>query len=167
VRSRHPRDASCRLFAGQVQRIQAALRLAGLRDHAEEDDDFGVPADDILREDYAGLTPTTAPSATTIRTAELRQLLNERKPVVIDPLLYSWGRSIPGTVGLRNAEGGGNTSDMVQERLRSKIQGLTKGDLTVPIVAVGWNSERFEGRNLALRLCGTRLYKCLLVPWRP
>jgi hypothetical protein len=26
------------------------------------------------------------------------------------------------------------------------------GDLTAPIIAVGWNSERFDGRNLALRL---------------
>ena len=26
------------------------------------------------------------------------------------------------------------------------------GHLTVPIVAVSWNSERFDGRNLALRL---------------
>ena len=32
------------------------------------------------------------------------------------------------------------------------MQALTNGDLTRPIVAVGWNSERFDGRNLALRL---------------
>lgn len=38
---------------------------------------------------------------------------------------------------------------------------LTKGDLGTPIVALGWNSERFEGRNLALRLAAlgyTRVY---------
>jgi adenylate cyclase len=35
--------------------------------------------------------------------------------------------------------------------LRKKMQVLTKGDLSAPIVAVGWNSERFDGRNLALR----------------
>ena len=29
---------------------------------------------------------------------------------------------------------------------------LTGGNLSKPIVAVGWNSERFDGRNLALRL---------------
>jgi adenylate cyclase len=29
---------------------------------------------------------------------------------------------------------------------------LTGSDLNHPIVAVGWNSERFDGRNLALRL---------------
>jgi adenylate cyclase len=32
------------------------------------------------------------------------------------------------------------------------MQELTKGDLSTPILAVGWNSERFDGRNLALRL---------------
>jgi hypothetical protein len=31
------------------------------------------------------------------------------------------------------------------------MQALTKGDLAAPIVAVGCNSERFDGRNLALR----------------
>ena len=41
------------------------------------------------------------PGATTIHTAELEQLLAERKPIVIDPLLYSWGRSIPGAIGLK------------------------------------------------------------------
>jgi adenylate cyclase len=29
---------------------------------------------------------------------------------------------------------------------------LTSGDLNKPVVAVGWNSEHFDGRNLAIRL---------------
>jgi adenylate cyclase len=135
-----------------VERTQAALRAAGLRDHADEDADFGVPSDGNLRDDYAGLTPTTVPGAETIRTPELKQLLDEREPIVIDPLLYSWGRSIPGAIGLKNAGHGGTTSDEMQDRLRKKMQALTSGDHTRPIVAVGWNSERFDGRNLALRL---------------
>ena len=36
--------------------------------------------------------------------------------------------------------------------MRKKMRALTKGDLATPIVAVGWNSERFDGYNLALRL---------------
>jgi hypothetical protein len=32
------------------------------------------------------------------------------------------------------------------------MSGLTGGDLAKPIVAVGWNFERLERRNLALRL---------------
>jgi tetratricopeptide (TPR) repeat protein len=152
ARSHTPGEGSSRAFAELVERSQMNLRAAGLRDHAEEDADFSVSADGNLRDDYAGWTPTTAPGATTIRTVELEQLLQDRKPIVIDPLLYSWGRSIPGAIGLRNAGRGGSTSDAVQDRLRKKMQALTKGDLATPIVAVGWNSERFDGRNLALRL---------------
>ena len=152
VRSHSPGEESSRAFAALVERTQAALRAAGLRDHADEDADFGVPSDGNLRDDYAGLTPTTVPGAETIRTPELKQLLDEREPIVIDPLLYSWGRSIPGAIGLKNAGHGGTTSDEMQDRLRKKMQALTSGDHTRPIVAVGWNSERFDGRNLALRL---------------
>ena len=47
---------------------------------------------------------------------------------------------------------GGSFSDGFQDRLRRKLQVLTKGDAAMPIVVVGWNSERFDGRNLALRL---------------
>jgi hypothetical protein len=40
----------------------------------------------------------------------------------------------------------------MQDRLRRKMMELASGDLNRPIVAVGWNSERFDGRNLTLRL---------------
>jgi adenylate cyclase len=40
----------------------------------------------------------------------------------------------------------------MQDRLRRKVQHLTMGDLATPIVSVGFNSERFDGLNLALRL---------------
>jgi adenylate cyclase len=152
ARSHAPGDWSNHVWAGLLETYQLTLRAAGLRDHADEDADFAVPSDGNLRDDYAGLTPTTVPGAKTIRTPELQQLLEEQKPLVVDPLLYSWGRSIPGAIGLQNAGHGGSTSDEMQGRLRKKMQQLTKGDLTRAIVAVGWNSERFDGRNLALRL---------------
>jgi adenylate cyclase len=88
----------------------------------------------------------------TLSTAELVSFLKDRQPLVIDALLYSWGRSIPGAIGLRNAGLGGGYSDTAQTRLRQKFLALTKGDLSTPIVTVGWNSLRFDGRNLALRL---------------
>jgi hypothetical protein len=43
-------------------------------------------------------------------------------------------------------------TDAAQNRLRTKLRALTHGDFNRPIVAVGWNAERFNGRNLALRL---------------
>jgi tetratricopeptide (TPR) repeat protein len=151
VRGHWPDDPN-RVFAAQVRAYQEGLRRAGERDHADEDADFGLPADADLRADYAGRTPATAPGTTTIRTADLPHFLAERKPLVIDPLLYFWGRSLPGAIGLRYAGIGGALTDEAQERLGRAMSGLTGGDLAKPIVAVGWNSERFDGRNLALRL---------------
>ena len=52
-------------------------------------------------------------------------------------------------------------SDAAQQRLRRKLATLTKGDTSLPIVAVGWSSERFDSYNLALRLVGlgyTKVY---------
>jgi rhodanese-related sulfurtransferase len=62
---------------------------------------------------------------------------------------------------LNNAGLGGSYTDATQDHLRSKLHELTAGDLSRPVVAVGWNSERFDGRNLALRLTTlgyTRVY---------
>ena len=145
-------DLTNPVLASQTERIRAALRLVGLRDHAEEDADFGVAPDDRLHDVLAGLTPTTVPGAATIRTAELEGFLPARQPIVVDSLPNSWGRSIPGAVGLKRAGFSGNYADATQDRLRVKMRQLTSGDLSKPIVAVGWNSERFDGRNLALRL---------------
>jgi adenylate cyclase len=136
--------------AAQIERFQTALRLAGERDHADENADFGVASDDKLHENLAGPTPTTVPGATTIRTDQLERFLTDRKPIVIDPMQYWWGRSIPGAVGLKNV--GSSFAGEMQDRLRRKMWELTSGDLDKPIVALGWNSERFDGCNLALRL---------------
>jgi TolB-like protein len=151
VRAHYPEDPTSQHVA-HIESYQAALRLAGHRDHAEEDADFGVVSDDKLPEGFAGPTATTVPGATTIRTAALQQLLVDRKPIVIDPMLYWWGRSIPGAIGFKHAGAGGSYSDTMQDRLGRKMLELTGGDLSRPIVAVGFNSERFDGHNLALRL---------------
>jgi rhodanese-related sulfurtransferase len=140
------------VYAEQIRHMQDALRLAGERDHADEDADFHIAADAELHSEFAGLTPTAAPRATTIRTTDLAGLLASSEPVIIDTVSYSWGRSIPGAVGLRYSGVGGSFVDSVQDRLRIKMREMTSGDLNRPIVAVGWNSERFDGRNLALRL---------------
>jgi TolB-like protein/DNA-binding winged helix-turn-helix (wHTH) protein/Flp pilus assembly protein TadD/rhodanese-related sulfurtransferase len=152
VRSHWPDNPSSAVFAEQIRQMQDALRLAGERDHADEDADFNVPADAELRSYFAGLTPTSAPGTKTIHTTELAGFLVEFRPVVIDTVSYSWGRSMPGAIGLKLAGMGGSFTDTTQDRLRSKMRELTGNDLSRPIVAVGWNSERFDGRNLALRL---------------
>jgi len=161
VRSHYPDDPSSAVLADQVRHIQEGLRLAGERDHADEDADFAVPSDGALRGNPVGLTPQDAPGAKTIRTADLTRLLAQARPVVVDTATNSWGRSIPGAIGLKYAGIGGNFAGAAQEHLRAKLLALASGDLARPVVTVGWNSERFDGRNLALRLVAlgyTRVY---------
>ena len=95
VRSHYP-DVLVRRHMAQIERYREGLRMAGLRDHAEETADFGVAPDRKLHATLRGFTPLTIPGATTIRTAELVRLLTERKPLVIDTVSNFWGRSIPG-----------------------------------------------------------------------
>ena len=159
VRSYFPFNTMNPVYAAQVARMRDGMRLAGIRDHADEDADSGLPSDDVLHTNYVAPTPTTVPGAQTIRTPDLVKLLELRKPLVLDTLNWGtpgaiglWGRSIPGVIGLWGAGVGGNVSDEYQDRLARKMQQLTGGDRSRPIVAMGSSSERYQGRNLALRL---------------
>jgi TolB-like protein len=139
VRSRWRIYPMTKTFQAQIANYQEGLRLAGLRDHAEEDADFGVAPDAGLRGEPVGYTPKTAPGVTTIRTQALEEFVAGRKPAVVDTMALSLGQSIPGAVGLRNAGLGGNLSDATQSRLGRKMLTLTGGDLNLAVVAVGWN----------------------------
>src|SRR5690242_12774585 len=75
VRSHFPDSRLSPVFAEQIKAYQAGLRLAGARDHADEDADFGVSSDGALQSKVAGPTPKDVPGAKTIRTAELAALL--------------------------------------------------------------------------------------------
>jgi adenylate cyclase len=144
----------CRIMspvaAAQVSRMREGVRLAGIRDHVDEDCDFGTISHDVLHSEYEGRTPTTAPGVHTIRTPDLAALIERRKPLVLDTV--PWGNSIPGAVGLWGAGIGGTVFDEFQDRLRFKMLELAGGNRDRPVVAVAWNAERFQGRNLALRL---------------
>ena len=50
--------------AAQVSRICGALRQAGVRDHADEQADFGVPSDDVLHPPMKVLRRLRVPGAT-------------------------------------------------------------------------------------------------------
>ena len=141
------------VFAEQLARVIDGLRLAGLRDHADEHADFGVTAESVIVQTPSNLTPTTAPGANTIDTDGLSALLlAQEKPILIDTMANFAGRSIPGAVGLDLVGAGGNVFDLGQDHLRPIARELTHGNLGAPMVAIGWNSENFSGRNLALRL---------------
>jgi adenylate cyclase len=59
VRSVDPNYSTIPVYRAQVVRLQDELRLAGARDHSDEDADFGVAPDGVLRE-VAGRTSTRA-----------------------------------------------------------------------------------------------------------
>jgi adenylate cyclase len=152
VRGISPEELGNPVYLQQLRDYQAGLRIAGLRDHADEDADFGVAADGRLHNELAGRTPTETPEVRTIRTAELLALLADARPLVIDTASNLWGPSIAGAIGLKFSGLGGSFADEAQDRLRRKMSEVTGGNLNQPIIAVGWNSEYFDGRNLALRL---------------
>ena len=131
--------------------MRRGLRLAGIRDHADENEDSGTASDNVLHSEYEAPTPTSVPGARTIGTVDLTELIQQRKALVLD-VSYPWGSSISGAVGLWGGGIGGSTSDAFQERMGRVMQRLSRGDKAMPIVTVGWNSERYQGRNLALRL---------------
>jgi DNA-binding winged helix-turn-helix (wHTH) protein/TolB-like protein len=132
------------------ERLWNGLRLAGVRDHAEEDFDPGLPADDVLRTEYEAPTPFGTPGVRTIRTQDLVDLVRQRPVLVLDT--DRDGASIPGAIGLEGAGIGGSVTDAYQDRLRQVLRTLSEVSRAAPMVTVGWNAERFQGRNLALRL---------------
>jgi len=150
VRSFMATSVANETFLRQIQRAREGLRLAGLRDHVDEDEDSGTVPDSRLRTDPFGVTPLTVPGAATIRTAELVVLLRDSKPLVIDASLGNW--TLAGGVNLHEAGSGGSLQDAVQDELRPFIAALTGGNLSRPIVTLGQSAERWAGYNLALRL---------------
>jgi TolB-like protein/rhodanese-related sulfurtransferase len=147
-----PRGLPEPLYAEQMHRVREGLRLAGLRDHADEISDFGVSPSNILCPDLVGWTPPSCPGATTIRTSELVDLLARQKPLLFDVALGSWRKSIPGSIGLQGMGHGASFSDKVQNRFNRTMHDLTNGEPGKSIVVFCMNSERFTSYNLALRL---------------
>ena len=80
-------------------------------------------------------------------------MLRDKKPLVMDTMTNTWYRSVPGAVGLDfHGNTHGTFTDTVQRRLEQKLRQVTGGDMTKPIVAVGWSVASFDGYNLALRV---------------
>ena len=152
VRSHYP-EVLEPTYMAQIEDFREGLRAAGLRDHAEEDADFGVEPDNELRLDLRGLTPTKAPGAQDYPNSGPAYLACAMRTESswIQPLIRRGHRSpVPSDWKSRvEAEA---FSDTTQDRLRRKMAQLTNDNSLTPIVVVGWNSEHFDGWNLALRI---------------
>lgn len=73
----------------------------------------------------------------------MAKLVEQHKPLLLDAS-SPWGGSISGAVGLWGVGVGGSITDDYQGRLGRKLQQLTRGERNAPVVALGWNAERFQ-----------------------
>ncbi|MDO9708054.1 tetratricopeptide repeat protein [Paracraurococcus lichenis] len=145
------RPASTSPFVAQQHYVAEGLRLAGLRDHVEEDAPGPEVSDGALLADRLRRMPRQVPGARTIGTADLQRAMAEEPVVLLD--LNPNGVALPGAVLLPWGPFlGGSLEDEVQQRLRSRMQVLTGGDLARPVVVVAWNADSISAHNLVLRL---------------
>jgi adenylate cyclase len=132
----------------QEKRLAEGLRLAGLRDHLDEQADFHVYSGGDLSERLYGLTPVSVPGGTTITTEQMVKLL-ESKPLVLSTTAEN--PTIPGAI-LVNLQTTGTLTDQWQVALGKLVSLATGGDKQRPIATFAWSVNRWPARNLALRL---------------
>ena len=126
--------------------------MAGARDHADEDADFGVPPDWRIARG-PGLDTRRPPPPARQRSgrsscAAARGTESDHRGFRGTP----WGRSIAGAIALSDAGVGGSFSDGTQDRLRLKMRQLTNGGL-VRTDRRGWlELGTLRRTNIALRL---------------
>jgi rhodanese-related sulfurtransferase len=148
-----PSDAAVAERAREID----GLAKAGLRDHAEEEADTGIDAQISLRpHDYMSPTPRGAPGVTTITTVALSAMLAREdgagRPVILGTTLPIPDFRLPKLHELPGVFAGDSFDADAQHAFVRKIDQLTGGDKTRPVVTAGWNSERWSARNLALQL---------------
>jgi PQQ-dependent catabolism-associated CXXCW motif protein len=60
--------------------------------------------------------------------------------------------TLPGAVWLPSDFASGVLDEAFRQRLKDRLEQLTQGDRTRPLVTIAWNAESWSSRNLALRL---------------
>jgi rhodanese-related sulfurtransferase len=129
-------------------RIAESLRLAGLREHLDEKANSYVTSIPTLSDNFYSPTPMTVPGATTVVTEDLVELL-KAKPLVLTTT--NQNPTVPGAI-LVNIPNAGTLNDEWQGALRVLVDKATNGDKRQPIVTFAWCINRWNSRNLALRL---------------
>ncbi|HSD59333.1 MAG TPA: rhodanese-like domain-containing protein [Burkholderiales bacterium] len=119
---------------------------------ADEDRDWGVaPVRSLRLSDYHAPTPLEVPKARTIRTVELKALL-ERDPrvVLVDVLGSPPHPTLPGAVWMPNA-GLGDFFGGETQKLEAALDKLSGGDRERPLVFFCLSAECWLSYNASLR----------------
>ena len=131
---------------------QVALHLEE-RPFSAEDKDWGVvPRDTIRIGNYHAPTPIALSGAKVVTTHALAQSIQGRsKPILVNVLTGSWVNALPGSVWLSGAGQGAGFDDPTQARLAQRLDELTGGDSSKPVVFYCLSSECWLSYNAALR----------------
>jgi adenylate cyclase len=132
----------------QEQRLVDGLRRAGLRDHLDERTDYNIQSTSYLRDNTDGPTPVGVPGGITIRTEEMMRLLTAR-PLILTTTMSN--PTIPGAI-LVDLPNSGSLTDEWQTAIGKLVGEATNGDKQHPIVTFAYCINRWQSRNLALRL---------------
>ena len=145
--------AGCQTTSTSSQSMTHAASQLQAHPFSAEDKDWGIPPQDVIRKgSYHGPTPVTLPGATVVATHALAQSLQgNSKPVLINVLTGSWVNALPSSVWLSGAGQGTGFDDPTQTRMAKRLDELTGGDKTKPVVFYCLSSECWLSYNAALR----------------
>lgn len=139
-----------------VSALQFGFAIAQVpADPGGEGRDFGIlPVAELRMDAHATPTPVSLPGAKTVRTAELRALLEKpaaERPLLFDVLGGNGHDSIPGAVWLAGAGRGSSFEDEIQAQLARTLQLLSGGNPQREMVFFCANTSCWLSYNAALR----------------
>lgn len=121
---------------------------------ADEETDFGVPPQNVLQRAVGSKTPTKIPGGHVLLLREFRALFAANpRPILIDAWNAERGhyQTIPTAVRIPFAGDFGTFDDDIQQRLIARLDNLTEGNRSTPLVFFCLNSMCWESYNAALR----------------
>lgn len=142
----------------QEQIIAAQQRIATIplssNNYASEATDFHIaPVSTLRTSEWHSATPLTVPGARTITTQEFQALLRSNPgAILLDVLGGDRHDTVPGALWLKGAGLGSSFDDEIQHRLATRLQLLTGGDRSRPIVTFCLSSHCWLSYNTSLRL---------------
>lgn len=145
--------AACQASSTSNQPVTQLSSQLEARPFSAEDKDWGIAPQDVIRKgSYHAPTPVILPGAKVVATHALAQSLQgNSKPILINVLTGAWVNALPGSVWLSGAGQGAGFDDATQARMAKRLDELTGGDKTKPVVFYCLSSECWLSYNAALR----------------